>query len=134
MTLLLISHDTAVSFGDALRIITVLEFLAVLGLTCAILAIYFIGNRHIRRVDTTHVGALPRYVVSMAISYALLVAFGIAEIQGFYGTVLTYRAPIGFIAANFGLYATVNLLLFENARLDVRDNLIRAGGTPDGGA
>lgn len=125
-------HDTLIAFGDAVRLVTILELVAVLGVSCAILGVYLVGNMHIRRADDRERGMLPRYVIAMSISYALLVAFGIAELQGYYGTTLTWRAPIGFLAANFGLYASVNLLLFENARLDLRDHVIHLEGTPEG--
>lgn len=131
MTVLVVNHDLSVALGDAFRIITVLELFVVLGLSCAILSLYIVGNLHIRRVDPHVQGMLPRYVITMATSYALLVAFGIAEIQGFYGSPLTWRTPIGFLAANFGVYAAVNLLLFENARLDLRDERIHLEGSPE---
>lgn len=126
------SDGTSIAVADALRIIAVVELGLVAGLACAALGVYFTANVHIRRADANQRGALGRYVVTMAASYALLAAFAIAEIQGFYGTHLTWRTPIGFLASNFGLYAIVNLLAFENARLDLRDKRVHLEGTPDG--
>jgi hypothetical protein len=125
------SHATSITIADTLRVVSVTELALCAGLAIAALTLYFAGNIHIRRVDPRRAGALVRYVLSMAGSYALLAAFAIAEIQGYYGTVLTWRTPIGFLAANMGVYSLVNLLMFENTRLDVRDERVITEGTPD---
>lgn len=124
-------HQTSIAVGDALRIIIGIGLALNLGLACTVLGIYFFANRHISRVDSRAAGTLTRYVVSMAASYVTLAIFATAEIQGYYGTVLTYRAPIGFIAMLLGFYGLVNMLLFQDARLDRRDDTVTVEGTPE---
>lgn len=130
MILAIISHEWSIAFADAVRIVTLAELALVAGLACAVLGIYFLGNIHIAKVDPHRGGALTRYVWTMALSYALLATFGVAEIEGYYGSSLTWRTPIGFVAATFGLYAIINLLTFENNRLDRRDNIVHMEGVP----
>lgn len=126
----MISLVDSTALGDALRIVTILELAVTAGLACAILGVYAIANRHIARVDSERHGALLHHVIAVSISYGLLAIFGIAELQGYYGSRLTYRAPIGFVAANFGIYAMIEMLRFQNTRLDRRDNLVHVDGTP----
>jgi hypothetical protein len=122
-----------VAAGDALRIVTVIELAIVAGLAMTVFGLYYVGNKHISKADRTSRGALTRYVVAMAASYVALCGFGIAEIQGFYGSPLTWRTPIGFVASNLGIYALVEMLRFQDARLDRRDKLVHLDGTPEDG-
>jgi hypothetical protein len=122
----------SVALGDAFRLVTIIELAIVGGLASAILGIYLVANRHIARIDAKQHGVLTRHVIAISISYGLLAAFGIVELQGYYGTDLTFRAPIGFIAANFGIYAMIEMLRFQNARLDRRDRIVHVEGTPHG--
>ena len=125
------SHENSILAGDALRIVTVMELGVVVGLSIVIFTLYFVGNIHIRRADMRRRGTLTQHVLAISISYILLAAFACAEIQGYYGTPLTYRAPIGFVAATFGVYALFNMVSFQNARLDLRDEqLVHMEGAP----
>lgn len=121
----------SIAAGDAMRIVTVIELAIVGGLAMTVFGLYYVGNKHIGRVDRTNRGALTRYVIAMSASYVALCGFGMAEIQGFYGTPLTWRTPIGFVAANLGIYALVEMLRFQNARLDRRDRMVHLDGTPE---
>jgi drug/metabolite transporter (DMT)-like permease len=123
----------SVAAGDAMRIVTVVELAIVAGLAMTVFGLYYVSNKHISKADSTDRGALTRYVVAMALSYVALCTFAIAEIEGFYGTPLTWRTPIGFVAANLGMYALVEMLRFQNMRLDRRDRLVRLDGTPEDG-
>jgi hypothetical protein len=126
-----VSHDLSVAIGDALRVVTIVEALFAGGMAIAVFALYFEGNIHIRRADPRVRGALTRHVMAIAISYFLYTVFACAEIQGYYGTEVTWRTPIGFIAANFGIYALWNMLSFQRSRLDRRDETIHLGGAPE---
>jgi uncharacterized membrane-anchored protein len=119
------------ALADAMRIVTVVEIGIAAGLAVAVLSIYVVANLHISKADQTERGTLTRHVIAISASYFLLSAFAVAEIEGYYGTPLTWRTPIGFVASNIGIYAMVEMLRFQNARLDRRDNLVRLDGTPD---
>lgn len=121
-----------VAVGDALRVVTIVELAIALGLACAIMGVYVIANAHISKVDRSTRGALTRHVIAVSLSYTILAAFGITELQGYYGSPLTYRAPIGFVAANVGIYAMIEMLRFQNTRLDRRDHIVHVEGTPNG--
>lgn len=107
----LVGHDVLVSFGDACRVVTVVELGFTIGLAVVVSVIYWAQNR--RCAPNTIAAARLRHVVMIGISWVLLAAFGIAEIQGYYGTVLTWRTPVGWLAANLGLYALAEMLAFE---------------------
>lgn len=125
------SHSLSVAIADALRVVTIVEALFAAGMAIAIFSLYFEGNIHIRKVDPKVRGALTRHVMAISLSYLLYAVFACAEIQGYYGTELTLRTPIGFLAANFGIYALWNMLNFQKSRLDRRDETVRLGGTPE---
>lgn len=126
------THEQSILLADALRVVTVVELGIVAGLSIVVFTLYLAGNVHIRRAEDAAGGHLIQHVLAISASYILLCAFAVAEIQGYYGTPLTYRAPIGFVAATFGVYALVHMVAFQNARLDRRDAIVHVGGTPNG--
>lgn len=121
------------TLADALRVVIVMEVAFIAGMTIVVFSLYLEGNRHIRRVDPTARGVLTKHVMAISASYLLLCVFAVAEIEGYYGTPLTWRTPIGLPAATMGLYALWNMIQFQRSRLDRRDQTVHTDGTPRGG-
>lgn len=123
-------YDISITVADTLRILVVIELALAFGLSLAILAVYFKNNHVIRKKDAEIQGTLVRHVLAIGTSYLFLAAFAIAEIQGYYGSELTWRIPIGFIASNLGIYALLQMLTFQRSRLDIYNKSVALKGAP----
>jgi hypothetical protein len=102
-----VSHATLVAWGDALRIVVVLELAVTIGLVAVLGERFHRAARHYPPESESRRRA--RVIMAFGAGYAFLALFGIAEIQGYYGTILTWRSPIGFIGANLALYGLLEL-------------------------